>query len=107
MSNNDHALEMILSKILKFNKEISTNQKNKGLKIQKKIKNCKKTSTTTTVVKIMDDEKDPTGGALGSSAPRRAALGRAHTIAIKKIEDDLIKSSVKFLLQKLKKKDTF
>jgi hypothetical protein len=65
MSNNDRILEIILNKILKFNKEISTNQN----KIQK---NRKKTLTKSVAKKE----------------------------AIKKIEDDLINSSAKFLLQK-------
>jgi len=67
MSNNDRILEIILNKILKFNKEISTNQN----KIQK---NRKKTLTK--------------------------SVAKKDSVAIKKIEDDLINSSAKFLLQK-------
>lgn len=62
MSNNDRILEIILNKILKFNKEIQ---------IQK---NRKKTLTK--------------------------SVAKKDAVAIKKIEDDLINSSAKFLLQK-------
>lgn len=111
MSNSDRRVLEILNKILKFNKEISTNQ-NKGLKIQKNIKNRKKKSSTSTsistksVSKIMNDATALTttvykiGATEGS---HRASPGdEKDAVAIKNIEDYLINSSAKFLLQKQK-----
>lgn len=72
MSNNDNALEMVLSKILKFNKEITTNQKNKKLDKVKK-----------------------------THKPKKPEMNEKIR-AIKKIEDQLRISSAKFIRQKIK-----
>lgn len=78
MSKNDHDLEMVLSKILKFNRDVTKNQKNKKIN---KVVNKKKLKKTT--------NKDKSKKQQISEEAR----------AIKKIEDQLRISSENFLRQ--------